>query len=35
MVVVDETVERFSVTVPRKPDRITVNPDRAVPGKFS
>jgi len=35
MVVVDEMVERFSVTVPRKPDRITVNPDRAVPGKFS
>ncbi len=35
MVVVDETVERFSVTVPRKPDRIAVNPDRAVPGKFS
>lgn len=34
MVVVDEPVERFSVTLPLKPDRIVVNPDRAVPGKF-
>jgi hypothetical protein len=34
MVVVDEPVERFSVTLPRKPGRIVVNPDRAVPGKF-
>lgn len=34
MVVVDEPIERFSITLPRKPNRIVVNPDRAVPGKF-
>lgn len=34
LVVVDEKVERFSLVLPRKPDRVVVNPDRAVPGQF-
>ena len=34
MVVVDETTEELSLTLPRRPDKIRVNPDKAVPGKF-
>jgi hypothetical protein len=34
MVVVDETTENVTLTLPRRPDKIRVNPDRAVPGIF-
>ncbi|OGD11554.1 MAG: hypothetical protein A2W20_04725 [Candidatus Aminicenantes bacterium RBG_16_66_30] len=32
MFVVDETTETLSLTLPRRPDKIRINPDRAVPG---
>ena len=32
MVVVDEATEVLSLTLPRRPDKVRVNPDRAVPG---
>jgi hypothetical protein len=32
MFVVDETNETLSLTLPRRPDKIRINPDRAVPG---
>jgi hypothetical protein len=35
LIVVDETTATASVTLPGRPDRIRVNPDKAVPGKFS
>jgi aminopeptidase N len=35
LIVVDETAETASLTLPGRPDRIRVNPDKAVPGKFS
>jgi aminopeptidase N len=35
LIVVDEASETASVILPAKPDRIRVNPDKAVPGKFS
>jgi hypothetical protein len=34
MFVVDETTEEVSLTLPRRPNRIRFNPDKAVPGKF-
>ena len=34
MFVVDETTEKVSMTLPRRPDKIRFNPDKAVPGKF-
>ncbi len=34
-VVVDETTEEISLTLPRRPEKIRVNPDKAVPGKFT
>jgi aminopeptidase N len=34
MVVVDEAVEEASVVLPVRPEKVRVNPDRAVPGKF-
>ena len=34
MFVVDETTEELSLTLPRRPDKIRFNPDKAVPGKF-
>jgi len=34
LVVVDEASETASLTLPGPPDRIRVNPDKAVPGKF-
>jgi aminopeptidase N len=34
MFVVDETTEEVSLTLPRRPDKIRFNPDKAVPGKF-
>ena len=34
MVVVDETNKLVSLTLPGRPDKIRVNPDKAVPGKF-
>lgn len=34
MVVVDEAAESVSFVLPVKPDRIVINPDKAVPGKF-
>lgn len=35
LIVVDEAAETASVTLPAKPDRVRINPDKAVPGKFS
>jgi hypothetical protein len=35
MVVVDEATEEFSVILPRRPEKVRINPDKAVPGKFS
>ena len=34
MFVVDETTEEVSLTLPRRPDKVRFNPDKAVPGKF-
>ncbi len=34
MFVVDETTEEVSLTLPRRPDKVRINPDKAVPGKF-
>jgi hypothetical protein len=34
LIVVDDATETASLTLPVRPDRIRVNPDRAVPGKF-
>jgi aminopeptidase N len=34
MIVVDEAIKTASLTLPGKPDRIRINPDKAVPGKF-
>ena len=34
LIVVDETSETASLTLPERPDRIRINPDKAVPGKF-
>lgn len=34
MIVVDETNEKASLTLPRRPDKVRFNPDKAVPGKF-
>jgi hypothetical protein len=34
MFVVDETTEEISLTLPRRPDKVRINPDKAVPGKF-
>jgi hypothetical protein len=34
MFVVDETSEEISLTLPRRPDKVRFNPDKAVPGKF-
>jgi hypothetical protein len=34
LIVVDEEEEAASFTLPAKPDRIRINPDKAVPGKF-
>ncbi len=34
LIVVDQTTATASLTLPGKPDRIKVNPDRAVPGRF-
>ena len=34
MFVVDEATEEVSLTLPRRPDKIRFNPDKAVPGKF-
>jgi hypothetical protein len=35
LIVVDEATQTASLTLPGRPDRIRVNPDKAVPGKFS
>jgi hypothetical protein len=35
LIVVDDATETASVTLPARPSRIRVNPDRAVPGKFN
>lgn len=35
LIVVDEATETASLTLPARPDRIRVNPDKAVPGAFS
>ena len=34
MFVVDEKTEEISLTLPRRPDKIRINPNKAVPGKF-
>ncbi len=34
MIVVDKTNEKVSLILPRRPDRVRINPDKAVPGKF-
>jgi len=34
MVLVDEAREEVSLTLPGRPDKVRVNPDKAVPGKF-
>jgi hypothetical protein len=34
MIVVDETNEKISVTLPRRPEKVRINPGKAVPGKF-
>jgi hypothetical protein len=34
MFVVDETTEEVSLTLPWRPDKIRINPNKAVPGKF-
>ena len=34
LIVVDETSKTASLTLPKRPDRIRINPDKAVPGKF-
>ena len=34
MIVVDETHEKVSLTLPRRPKKIRINPEKAVPGKF-
>jgi hypothetical protein len=34
LVLVDEVSEKFSLTLPRRPRKVRVNPDKAVPGKF-
>jgi len=34
MIVVDETHEKVSLTLPRRPEKIRINPEKAVPGKF-
>lgn len=35
LIIVDEATETASLTLPARPDRIRVNPDKAVPGAFS
>jgi hypothetical protein len=35
LVVVDKEAESFTLDLPARPDRLRINPDRAVPGKFS
>jgi hypothetical protein len=35
LIVVDEASATASLTLPGKPDRIRINPDKAVPGKFN
>ncbi|OGD22754.1 MAG: hypothetical protein A2Y70_05510 [Candidatus Aminicenantes bacterium RBG_13_64_14] len=34
MFIVDGTTEEVSLTLPRRPDKVRFNPDKAVPGKF-
>lgn len=34
MVVVDKTSQTIALTLPRRPDKVRVNPDAAVPGRF-
>jgi len=34
MFVIDETTQEVSLTLPRRPDKVRFNPDKAVPGKF-
>jgi len=34
MFVVDETTEEVSLTLPWRPNKVRINPDKAVPGKF-
>jgi aminopeptidase N len=34
LIVVDDAAEAASFILPAKPDRIRINPDKAVPGKF-
>jgi aminopeptidase N len=35
MFVVDESDEEFSLILPKRPEKVRVNPDQAVPGKFT
>jgi aminopeptidase N len=35
MIVVDQATSEASLTLPRRPVKVRVNPDRAVPGRFS
>jgi hypothetical protein len=34
MIVVDETNENVSLTLPQRPERVRINPEKKVPGKF-
>jgi hypothetical protein len=34
MVLVDEKIEEFEISLGVKPQKIEINPDNAVPGKF-
>ncbi|MCX6569242.1 MAG: M1 family aminopeptidase [Candidatus Aminicenantes bacterium] len=34
MIVVDETNEKVSLTLPRRPEKVRINPEKEVPGKF-
>ncbi len=35
MIVVDETNEKVSLTLPQRPEKIRINPEKEVPGKFN
>lgn len=35
LILVDETTKSATLVLPKRPDKIRVNPDKAVPGKFS
>jgi hypothetical protein len=34
MIAVDESAEKASLTLPRRPEKVRINPEKAVPGKF-